>query len=268
MKPTRLSSVNLMRHSIPDSVARGAELLQAARRILVLTGAGVSAESGVPTFREAQTGLWSRYDAATLASPQGFAADPGLVWRWYMERLRGVEDALPNAGHSALAALERARPETVRLYTQNVDDLHERAGSREVRHLHGRIHRFRCAQCHREHALAAGDREALEPPRCPGCGGRIRPDVVWFGEMLPEGMLEAAEAEAQACDLMLVVGTSGLVFPAAALPQLARRAGATLIDVNPEPTPISHAADLYLQGPGGVVLPQLLLVLGGATERG
>jgi len=168
-----------------EEVERAAALLKDARSIFVLTGAGVSAESGIPTFRDAQTGLWARFDPMTLASPEGFAADPGLVWRWYMSRLDAVAQARPNPGHVALAQLEKIRGNGVAIFTQNVDDLHERAGSRAVHHLHGRITRFRCHECASEHDLTEEEKRAGQPPSCSRCRGLVRPDVVWFGEMLP-----------------------------------------------------------------------------------
>jgi NAD-dependent deacetylase len=233
-----------------------AEVLGRVGSIMVLSGAGVSAESGVPTFRDAQNGLWASYDPDRLASPEGFAADPGLVWRWYMQRLGSAEAAQPNAGHLALATLAGRVP--LVLYTQNVDDLHERAGSPEVRHLHGRLTRFRCNRCQGAHVPTPEERAADFPPRCPVCQGFVRPDVVWFGEMLPPRLLEQAWQDARTCDLMLVVGTSGLVQPAAQLPLVARAAGRMVIDVNPEPGPISRSADLYLQGASGQILPRIL----------
>jgi len=263
-----------------------AEWLRQARSAIVLTGAGVSAESGIPTFRDARTGLWARYDPMKLASPDGFAADPGLVCRWYMERLRGLAAAPPNAGHHALAGLESLLG-TVTIYTQNVDDLHERAGSRQVFHLHGRIDAFRCHRCHepyRQQTFNPGSQvgspkgfgaqpgvgelearvpaiaEAGEPPRC-ACGGLVRPDVFWFGERLPEAVLERAWEDAAACQVMIVAGTSGEVYPAAALPRLARERGARVIDVNPEPGPIAEIADCPLRGPSGVILPRILTAL-------
>jgi len=237
-------------------ISLAAGVLERARRIMVLSGAGVSAESGVPTFRDAQTGLWARYDPGHLASPEGFADDPGLVWRWYMERLRGVEAARPNPGHRAVAALQdRAE---LHLFTQNVDDLHERAGSRTVHHLHGSIARYRCQRCGEPYALTPADREAEQPPPCPRCPGLVRPDVVWFGEMLPSEVLERAWTAARACEAMLVVGTSGLVYPAAQLPYMAHNAGRAVIDVNPEPGPISRLADVFLRGASGEVLPRLI----------
>jgi NAD-dependent deacetylase len=241
-----------------SSILAVTEFLSLARRVVCLTGAGVSSESGVPTFRDAQTGLWAHYDPDRLASPDGFAADPGLVWRWYMSRLTGVESAEPNAGHGALAALEQRLGDSFVLYTQNVDDLHERAGAKRVHHMHGSITRFRCHRCAHPHTLRPEDREAEEPPRCDSCGGLIRPDVVWFGEALPPGMLERAWEDARSCQLMLVVGTSGLVQPAAQMPRVAHSAGATVVDINPEPGPISRLAHLYVRGRSGEILPPIV----------
>ena len=236
--------------------AKAAQLLSAASAVVCLTGAGVSAESGVPTFRDAQTGLWSSFDAEELASPEGFERDPGLVWRWYMWRLELLEAAAPNSGHSALAQLA-GLCERFLLVTQNVDDLHEQAGSTGVVHLHGSLLRFRCRGCAQPHHLTEEQRRADSPPACASCGDLVRPDVVWFGEGLPWQAVEAAAEAAHRCDLMLVVGTSGLVYPAAQLPLIAKQAGATVIDVNPEPGPISWIADLFLQGKSGEILPAL-----------
>lgn len=243
-----------------DRIAAAAELLASAERIACLTGAGVSAESGVATFRDAQTGLWSRLDPRQLASQEGFAAEPGLVWRWYMARLEQVTETAPNPGHVALAEIEK-RADVFSLITQNVDDLHERGGSRAVIHLHGTIARFRCNVCLRPHQLEPDERTADEPPICRHCGGNVRPAVVWFGEMLPEDALRRAWDAAAACDVMLVVGTSGVVYPAARLPDMARQNGARIIDVNPDPSPISRYADLYLRGASGEVLPQVAAAL-------
>jgi len=241
-------------------ITQAAQALAQARHIVCLTGAGVSAESGVATFRDAQTGLWARFDPQRLASQEGFAEDPGLVWRWYSERLRMVEAATPNPGHLVLARLEGVTP-AFTLVTQNVDDLHERAGSQQVQHIHGRIHIFRCNYCRAEHALQPGERTQELPPRCLACGDQVRPDVVWFGEALPEQVVEIAWRAAEACDVMLVVGTSGVVYPVAELPLLAKRAGAVVIDVNPQCNPISEIADIFLQGAGGVILPQVMNAL-------
>jgi NAD-dependent deacetylase len=239
------------------SVHAAAEMLRSSTSVACLTGAGVSAESGVPTFRDAQTGLWAKYDPERLASPQGFAADPGLVWRWYMARLGGVEQAAPNAGHLALAEMGRRWPGFA-LITQNVDDLHERAGSTGVIHLHGNIARFHCHICAAPHQLQADERTADQPPRCALCGGPVRPSVVWFGESLPHRELDAAIEAVSACDLLLVVGTSGLVYPAAQLPSYSKRAGARVMEINPEPGPLSSLADMCLRGLSGEILPRLL----------
>lgn len=243
-----------------QQIKQASQRLAQAKRVVCLTGAGVSAESGVATFRDAQTGLWSKFDPQRLASQAGFAADPGLVWRWYMARLASVEKAVPNPGHLALARLA-ALTNTFTLVTQNVDDLHERAGSGSVQHIHGRINHFRCNACQAEHTLQPEERDREQPPVCAFCGDKVRPDVVWFGEALPGPVVEIAWREAEHCDVMLVVGTSAVVYPVAQLPAVAQQAGAILIDVNPECTPISERADLFLQGAAGAVLPQIVDVL-------
>lgn len=240
-----------------QSIHHAAHQLARAERIVCLTGAGVSAESGVATFRDAQTGLWSKFDPQRLASQAGFAADPGLVWQWYMARLEMVEKAMPNPGHLALARLETC-VRTFTLVTQNVDDLHERAGSHQVLHIHGRIQRFRCNHCLAEHDLQPDERHHALPPTCVVCGDQVRPDVVWFGEALPGRVVDMAWRAAERCDVMLVVGTSGVVYPVAQLPVVAKQAGAVVIDVNPQCTPISELADIFLQGAGGVILPQVV----------
>ncbi|GIK71826.1 MAG: NAD-dependent protein deacylase 1 [Chloroflexota bacterium] len=240
-----------------ELLTTAARLLVDVHCVVVFTGAGVSAESGVGTFRDALTGLWSRFDPQQLASQEGFAADPGLVWRWYIERLTTIENARPNRGHEALAAMEKIIPEFV-LVTQNVDDLHERAGNRHVLHLHGHIGRFRCNGCGAAYSLRAGDREALMPPCCTICTGYVRPAVVWFGEMLPEQELFEAWGAAERCDVMLVVGASGVVYPAAQLPAVAQRHGACIIEVNLEESALSELADITLIGPSGEILPRLL----------
>lgn len=237
-----------------------ASLLANAQAIAVLTGAGVSAESGVSTFRAAQSGLWSNFDPLQLASPEGFATDPGLVWRWYMQRLATVEAATPNPGHLALAELERLARGFI-LITQNVDDLHERAGNSHTLHLHGHITRFFCNACQTPYTLRPDDRSAPMPPVCKFCTGYIRPGVVWFGEMLPEREMRAAWQAADTCDLFLVIGTSGVVYPASQLPVRARRHGAPIIEINPEPSELSPLADICLRGPSGMVLPQLVELL-------
>lgn len=240
-------------------------------RLAFLTGAGISAESGIPTFRDALTGLWSRYDASQLATPEAFARDPALCWGWYRWRAAQVRRAEPNAGHLGIAELAR-RGHAVRVITQNVDDLHERAGSRDVIHLHGSLLASRCLDCGRDatpdpvlgdlDAIAEGRREA--PPSCPACGGPFRPGVVWFGEALPEAAWEAACAAIVSSELLVVVGTSGLVQPAASLPRLAREAGVRVLEINPLHSAVSGDADERLRMGAGEGLRALLDRLGRA----
>jgi NAD-dependent deacetylase len=231
------------------------EKLRAARHVAVLTGAGISAESGVPTFRDAQTGLWARFDPLELASPQAFARDPRLVWEWYAWRRDLVAGAQPNPGHHALAALARRVPQLT-LITQNVDNLHQAAGSADVIELHGNIQRIKCS---RDGAPVDEWVDTGEvPPRCPLCGAYLRPDVVWFGESLPAPALFAAVAAARDCDVFFAIGTSALVQPAASLPLEALQRGAVVVEINPEATPLTHAVTYALAGPAGQVLPALL----------
>jgi NAD-dependent deacetylase len=236
--------------------------IDAAAWVCVLTGAGMSAESGIATFRDAQAGLWSRFDPQQLASVDGFRADPALVWRWYAERREGVRRAEPNAGHHALAAFERARPGVLTLVSQNVDDLHQRAGNRGTIRLHGDILEDRWLDpCLRAERGTACDTEGAAPgtpPRCAECGNLVRPGVVWFGEMLPVAAIDAAERAAGACEVMLVVGTSGAVWPAAGLAARARRAGAHVVIVNPQPSEIDDEAHVLLAGTAAGVLPRIL----------
>lgn len=240
-------------------MARARSWLEAARRVAVLTGAGISKESGVPTFRDAQEGLWAEYDPETLASVEGFRRDPALVWRWYLSRRQKVEAVTPNPGHEALVTLARRRAVTI--ITQNVDGLHQAAGSEAVIELHGNIRRYRCLD--HAHPVALAQPEAHErPPACPRCGSLVRPDVVWFGELLSQEAIRRSLDAAIACDLMLIVGTSGMVFPAAALPGYAREHGARTIEINPVPTVLTDGLDLHLEGAAGVLLPQLVAGLG------
>jgi NAD-dependent deacetylase len=248
------------------SIAEAAGALRQARRVAVLTGAGVSKESGVPTYRDALTGLWSNYSFEDLASTEGFRRDPAMVWDWYEARRAQLAEVQPNPGHFALAKLA-GRFDQFTLITQNVDDLHERAGSRDVIHLHGYLMATRCFfDCRGGPTRITPDQYVMRevsPPACPHCGRWLRPDVVWFGEMLPQDEYGRAQQAAVNCDVMLVVGTSGLVYPAAGLPMSAEIAGATVIEVNPEPTDISGIAHICLRGPSGVVLPQLVEALDG-----
>lgn len=229
--------------------------LRTARRIAVLTGAGVSAESGLPTFRDPLTGLWARYRPEDLATPEAFAQDPALVWAWYRERRALAGKAEPNPGHRALARLETVAP-AVTLVTQNVDGLHRRAGSREPLELHGNLFRTRCT---REGTVRqAGDEDLEEDlPYCPDCGALLRPDVVWFGEPLPSAVLERACRAAETCDVFLSVGTSHQVYPAAALPASAAAAGARVIIVDPGEAPSLFPAT-HRRGRAGELLPGLL----------
>ena len=243
-------------------IAEVSALLVRARRVAVLTGAGVSAESGVPTFRDAQTGLWSRFDAQRLASQEGFRDDPGLVWSWYMHRLATVEAAQPNPGHDALAVLA-ATVNEMSLTTQNVDDLHEQAGSQRVIRLHGRLRDSKCSQnCKGDPTVIDLEKYHLNlldsAPRCPYCGARIRPDVVWFNEMLPFAALEAAWGAISRADLVLIVGTSGLVHPAADMPMDARDRGIPVIEINPKPSALTPVVDLWIDQPSGAALPELV----------
>jgi NAD-dependent deacetylase len=228
--------------------------------VAVLTGAGISAESGVATFRDAQTGLWSRFKPEQLATPEAFRRNPKLVWEWYAERRARVAEVAPNPGHHALAELEQRMPQFL-LATQNVDGLHQRAGSRQLVELHGNITRTKCFD--ENTVVEQWDDTGDVPPRCPRCGGLLRPDVVWFNEMLPPGAFEQALGAAQDCDVFLSVGTSALVYPAAALPQEALAAGAVLVEVNPQETPLTPRATHFLQGPSGQVLPALVRAVWG-----
>lgn len=243
--------------------------LRAARSVMVLTGAGISAESGLATFRDAQTGSWSRFNPQDLASREGFARDPRRIWAWYAQRRQIIARATPNPGHRALAHLQDIYP-SVAVVTQNIDGLHARAGSRDVIELHGNITRFRCFE--EDTPVEYDEPEPVddiphsdddratwpEVPRCGHCGGMLRPDVVWFGEALPVAAWYRAEESARACDLCLIVGTSAVVYPAAALPMMARDAGALLVEVNPEPTELTSSVDLSLRGPAGAMLPWLV----------
>lgn len=241
-----------------ERVARAREALACARAVAVLTGAGISAESGIPTFRDAMTGLWSRFKPEDLATAEAFQRDPRTVWDWYAWRRERVNGVQPNAGHAALVALEQScarRGARFDLVTQNVDGLHHAAGSRRVHELHGNIRRVRCfANDHPAERWPDGDR----PPRCAVCGSMLRPDVVWFGESLPEAALAEAMRAAGACDVFLCVGTSAVVEPAASLPFAALEAGALVIEVNPHPTPLTRHASITFAGPAGIVLPSLV----------
>jgi NAD-dependent deacetylase len=241
--------------AIPDDLVK---VMAGARRVVVLTGAGVSAESGVPTFRDAQTGLWAQYDPAQLATPEAFRSNPELVWGWYLWRRELTRKAEPNPGHEALARLQDLVDELV-LVTQNVDGLHARAGSRDVIELHGNIMRTVCFRCRVEDGREVVLDEGV--PQCTMCGGPLRPDVVWFGEPLPMNALARAADAARAADVFLSVGTSSLVYPAAALPYEALTVGVPVVEVNPETTALSGRATWTLRGPSGEVLPLIVATI-------
>ncbi len=243
----------------PSALDRVRCLIAERPPVCVLTGAGMSAESGIPTFRDAMSGLWARFDPAELASEPGFRADPARVWSWYAERRAGVRAARPNAGHLALARYAQRHPGRLVVVTQNVDDLHQRAGSKAVVRLHGDILQDRwLAPCACRPRRETAEASPGTPPHCPGCGALVRPGVVWFGEMLPPGAIEAAERAARDCAVMLVVGTSGAVWPAAGLAGTARRAGARVVIVNPVASEIDGEACELLRGTAAEVLPALL----------
>ncbi len=242
-------------HERLEEVARA---LAGANSVAVLTGAGISAESGVPTFRGAE-GLWHTFRPEQLATPEAFARDPALVWQWYRWRRERMAAVKPNAGHETLARLEDRVPTTT-VITQNIDGLHARAGSRRLVELHGNVWRDRCTEnpahiFQREQSDPGGD-TAATLPRC-HCGALLRPDVVWFGEALDPQHLHAARESVKKAQMVLVVGTSSVVYPAAALPGIARRAGAMVVEINPEETPLSTDAHVVLRGPAGLILPEL-----------
>ncbi|WP_236685924.1 SIR2 family NAD-dependent protein deacylase [Pseudoxanthomonas suwonensis] len=244
----------------------------AAARVCVLTGAGMSAESGVPTFRGGGDSLWSRFDPRVLATADAWRRDPALVWAWYRWRMHLVGQARPHAGHFALAELGRCHGQALSLVTQNVDDLHERAGSEVQAHVHGSLFALRCFDCGQAYDRPLPDYEPglerIAPPACVACGGGVRPGVVWFGEALPEAAWRIAVGCATGCALMLVVGTSGLVHPAAGLPALARRNGAMVVEINPEPTALSDTVDHAWRANAADALPRLLALHPAAPRAG
>ena len=242
--------------TIPEELV---QRMAAAKSVTVLTGAGVSAESGVPTFRDAQTGLWEKYRPEELATPGAFRRNPRLVWEWYAWRRTLVAGVKPNPAHLALAEIEKMFPQ-FQLITQNVDGLHQRAGSRNVIELHGNLTRTKCFD---EGTIISTWNETGDvPPKCPNCGGWLRPDVIWFEEPLPQAEMDRAMQASTTCDIFLSIGTSTVVYPAALLPFEALRSGATVVEINPQPTPFTKLAYSVLTGAAGVVLPELLMKVG------
>jgi NAD-dependent deacetylase len=231
------------------------------RSCVVLTGAGISAESGVPTFR-GKEGLWGKFKPEELATMSAFISNSRLVWEWYKWRRKVIGEVKPNPGHYALRDLER-RFERFTLITQNVDGLHRAAGSENVLELHGNIYRNKCSDCSRQFPEDT-DIDPDHIPSCPHCGGKIRPDVVWFGEMLNPQVIERAFLESEQTELFFSIGTSAIVHPAASLPFTAKRRGATLIEINPEMTPLTDLADYYVSAKSGEFLPMLVEQLGKA----
>jgi NAD-dependent deacetylase len=235
------------------------ESLRQAGRVVFLTGSGISAESGVPTFRDALTGLWARHRPEDLATPEAFRRDPALVWAWYRERRRQMAAVQPNAAHEAIARLQARLPDSL-LVTQNIDGLHQRAGSRDLLEFHGNLFRNRCRDC--GHEMLHPDPELESPPACPRCGQRMGPGVVWFGEAIPAEALKMAWRASATADVFFSIGTSALVYPAAQLAEVARWSGAVIVEANTAPTPLSESADYVLRGPAGTTLPLLAECLG------
>lgn len=237
-----------------ELIDKAKDVLRKSERVFVLTGAGISAESGIPTFR-GDDGLWRSHRAEELATPHAFAQDPGLVWEFYDWRRGIIAGKCPNPGHEALAKLERKAP-TFTLVTQNVDGFHAKAGSENLIEIHGNIWRVRCTECRKERENHDVPIEIL--PKCPECGGVLRPAIVWFGESLSETALTQAFQAGSECDAALVVGTSGVVQPAASLATEAKRSGAVVIEVNLDETPNTGWVDIALLGKAGDILPRLV----------
>ncbi|MCS7171001.1 MAG: NAD-dependent deacylase [Aquificaceae bacterium] len=228
-------------------------------RVVVLTGSGISAESGIPTFRGSE-GLWRSFSPEELATPEAFKRDPTLVWEWYLWRKSLIAHAEPNEGHNALVKLENRLGDDFFLITQNVDGLHQKAGSRRLLELHGNIWRVRCLSCSAVYCDYRTEMDKL-PPSCIRCGGLVRPDVVWFGEAIDEKALEVAFRWSSSCSIFVSAGTSAVVYPAAELPYIAKRSGAKLVEINPEETPISTIADVIIREPASRGVKKLLEML-------
>ncbi|MEJ5338395.1 MAG: SIR2 family NAD-dependent protein deacylase [Aquificaceae bacterium] len=239
--------------------SHGRDIIISHMKLAVLTGAGISAESGIPTFR-GKDGLWRNFRPEELATPEAFARNPVLVWEWYLWRRSIIAKAEPNEGHMVLVELERRLGDGFLLITQNVDGLHQKAGSQRIVELHGNIWKVRCLACGLVYYDYRTSYEDL-PPKCRGCGGLIRPHVVWFGESLPENALSTAYLWAQSCQVFVSIGTSAVVYPAAELPFIAKRYGAKVIEINPESTPLSSIADVIIREPASTGVKKLLEVL-------
>jgi NAD-dependent deacetylase len=247
------------------SIELAAQWIHDSQDIVILTGAGVSKESGVPTFRDGEGSLWEQYDPMEIATHRALQEKPKVVWDFYQYRLNKMGDAKPNSGHYAIAKLQDFKT-SIPIITQNIDDLHEQAGSKDVIHLHGRINSYKCmANCKDDPTpldisnLPYEDK--TQPPKCPYCGAFVRPNVVLFGEILPEPELNRAEELSLKCDLMIVIGTSGLVSPADSLPKKAKRNSATIIEINPAYSMITRFADLKIEAPSGIIMPQIIAAL-------
>ncbi len=229
--------------------------LKSASRLVFFSGAGISAESGIPTFR-GEEGLWKKFKPEELANFNSFIRNPQMVWEWYQYRRKIGKESLPNPGHFAIAEMEKYFSD-VTVVTQNVDNLHRRAGSKNIYELHGNIEKNFCIACHSRYDFL-DFQESVDVPRCKSCGGLIRPDVVWFGEMLPQDVFSEAESKASKCDICFIVGTSGIVYPAAFIPLTAKQNGAYLVEININPTELSSTADYSLYGRSGEILPLIL----------
>lgn len=241
------------------------EKLKSARTIGVFTGAGMSAESNIPTFR-GNEGLWKKFKPEELANFDAFMRNPELVWEWYSARKKIIHGAKPNPGHLALAELEQFVDEVI-IITQNIDNLHRRAGSTTVYELHGNIERNYCIKCG-EHYSDDVILSGSLPPTCTKCNGLVRPDVVWFGEYLPQDEFSASENAARMSDVFFSLGTSGIVYPAASIPHIAKYAGAFIVEINPETTPLSEIADIAILGKSGILLPEIIKNLKSIKHKG
>ncbi|MBC3450856.1 NAD-dependent deacylase [Pseudomonas mosselii] len=246
---------------------RAAEALRRSKRVVFFTGAGISADSGIPTFRDKLTGLWEKHDPQRLETADAFRENPALVWGWYLWRRLQVSSAEPNSAHLSISKLAHAGWE-VSVITQNIDDLHERAGFQDVVHLHGSLMGVKCFACHRpvelnpEQVEISEEGQLVEPPRCARCNGRLRPGIVWFKENLPDDAWRSAVQLVRRCDLLISVGTSGVVMPAASIPDMALAAGASVIHVNLEDVGLEGANEIMVIGRAEVVLPALLRMVG------